>query len=103
MQITFTSPKNEKKKENLPVVFSCEFCEISKNTFFTEHLRTAASGYVPDRKRLLSYSFNLDFPSTHFKETRSRISRNLIDINIILIVFFYYLIKLAHKKFSLTL
>ena len=24
-------------------VFSCEFCEISKNTFFTEHLRTSAS------------------------------------------------------------
>ena len=22
---------------------SCEFCEISKNTFFTEHLRTTAS------------------------------------------------------------
>ena len=24
-------------------MFSCEFCEISKNTFFTEHLRTMAS------------------------------------------------------------
>ena len=24
-------------------VFSCEFCEISKNTFFTEHARTTAS------------------------------------------------------------
>ena len=24
-------------------VFSCEFCEISKNTFFTEHLSTAVS------------------------------------------------------------
>ena len=23
--------------------FSCEFCEISKNTFFTEHFRTTAS------------------------------------------------------------
>ena len=26
------------KKETLAQVFSCEFCEISKNTFFTEHL-----------------------------------------------------------------
>ena len=26
------------KKETLSQVFSCEFCEISKNTFFTEHL-----------------------------------------------------------------
>ena len=26
---------------------SCEFCEISKNTFFTEHLWMAASNYTP--------------------------------------------------------
>ena len=26
------------KKKNLAQVISCEFCEISKNTFFTEHL-----------------------------------------------------------------
>ena len=31
------------KKETLAQVFSCEFCEISKNTFFIEHLWTAAS------------------------------------------------------------
>ena len=27
------------KREALAQVFSCEFCEICKNTFFTEHLR----------------------------------------------------------------
>ena len=32
-----------KKKEALAQMFSCEFCEISKNTFFKEHLRTTAS------------------------------------------------------------
>ena len=26
------------KKEALVQVFSCEFCEISKNAFFTEHI-----------------------------------------------------------------
>ena len=26
------------KKETLVQVISCEFCEISKNTFFTEHI-----------------------------------------------------------------
>ena len=31
------------KKETLAQVFSCEFCEISKNNFFIEHLWTAAS------------------------------------------------------------
>ena len=31
------------KKETLALVFSCEFFEISKNTFLTEHLRATAS------------------------------------------------------------
>ena len=25
------------------LMFSCEYCKISKNTYFEEHLRTAAS------------------------------------------------------------
>ena len=36
---------NFMKKESLAQVFFCGFCEISKNTFFTEHLWTAASLY----------------------------------------------------------
>ena len=31
------------RKETLGQVFSCEFCEISKNTFSIEHLRATAS------------------------------------------------------------
>ena len=31
------------KKETMTKVFSCEFCEISKNTFFTEHAWANAS------------------------------------------------------------
>ena len=31
------------KKETLVQVFSCEFCEIFKNTFLKEHLWTTAS------------------------------------------------------------
>ena len=27
------------KKENLAQAFSCEFCKISMNAFYTEHLR----------------------------------------------------------------
>ena len=30
-------------KETLEQVFSCKICEISKNTFFTEHFWAAAS------------------------------------------------------------
>ena len=32
------------KKEALAQGFSCEFCEISKNTFLTRYLWTTASG-----------------------------------------------------------
>ena len=35
--------RNVIKKETLVEVFSCEFCEISKNIFFPEHLRATAS------------------------------------------------------------
>ena len=34
------------KKETLALVFSCEFCEISKNTFFTEHVWATASNKI---------------------------------------------------------
>ena len=34
------------KKESLGQVFSCKFCEISKNTFFTEHLPVTASVFL---------------------------------------------------------
>ena len=39
----FLKASNFIKKETLTQVFSCEFCQISKNTFFTEHLRATAS------------------------------------------------------------
>ena len=35
------------KKETPAQVFSCEVCEMCKNTFSTEHLRAAASGLNP--------------------------------------------------------
>ena len=31
------------KKDTLTQVFSCELCEISKNTFYAEHLQATAS------------------------------------------------------------
>ena len=35
------------KKETLALVFACEFCAISKNTYSTEYLRTTTSSLVP--------------------------------------------------------
>ena len=39
-------PESLVKKETLAQVFSCEFCELSKNTFFIEHLWATASDYT---------------------------------------------------------
>ena len=35
------------KKETLAQVFSGEFCETSKNTYFTDHIRMAGSKEIP--------------------------------------------------------
>ena len=37
------------EKETLAQVFSCEFCEISKNAFFTEHLPWLLLKKVPNQ------------------------------------------------------
>ena len=34
------------KKEALPQVFSCQFCQISKKAFLTEHLWATASAFL---------------------------------------------------------
>ena len=40
------------KRDSGSGVFACKFCEISKNTFFTEHLWTTASGMAISRSTL---------------------------------------------------
>ena len=40
------SKSNYIKKEALALVFSCEFWEMSKNTFFTQHLWTTSSEHI---------------------------------------------------------
>ena len=48
-------------KECLAQMFSCEFCEISKNTFFTEYLRTTASNiYRENSLEQLGISVHMD-------------------------------------------
>ena len=42
-------------------VFACEFYEISKNTFFTEHLRATASAFTIESKlSILFLQFHLE-------------------------------------------
>ena len=63
------------KKETLTLVFSCEFCQISKNTFFIEHLR-----WMP-----------LDIPQTF----NWKINLLLFDI------FMMYIIKSYNHQFNI--
>ena len=53
------------KKETLAQVFSCDFCEVFKNTFFTEHLWTTASEYL-QQVRCRSSAWN--FPVVSFSK-----------------------------------
>ena len=64
------------KKETLAQVYSCKFCEISKNIFFTEQLRTTASVYVILQAKLLillkiDQSINNHFDNPVAKKIRS--------------------------------
>ena len=49
------------KKETLAQVFSSEFCEISKNTFFNRTPPMAASGYATD----ITIFFNIQLSLAH--------------------------------------
>ena len=50
LRTSFVEACNFIKKETLAQVFSCKFCEISKNTFFTEHLRATTSEKISANK-----------------------------------------------------
>ena len=45
-------------KDSLQMVYFCKYCEIFKNTYFEEHLRTTA---------FLSFAFPNTSPETHYK------------------------------------
>ena len=45
-------PATSLQKESLAQVFSCEFCKISKNNFFIEHLLMTASEYGPSQVQI---------------------------------------------------
>ena len=56
-----TAPQacNFVKNEAVAQVFSCEFCEISKNTFLTEHLQATASVAFPFSSGSFLYSLQV--------------------------------------------
>ena len=48
--VAASKPTTLLKKEDLAQVFSCEFCEISKNIFFAEHFLATTSEILWDNK-----------------------------------------------------
>ena len=85
------------KKETLAQVFSCEFCKISKNTFFIEHLWRlllvlVSCGFIRGAT-LTSFRKNDYFQSVKYRNTKtkthnkifvilkSRVARNLNLMN----------------------
>ena len=52
------------KKETLAQVFSCEFCEISKNTFFKEHVSATASLFSYELCKIFKDTFLLEHLQT---------------------------------------
>ena len=90
------------KKETLPQVFSCEFCEISKNTFSTEHLQTTLLDLVEKpqpatllKKRLWHRCFPVNF--TKFLRTIWSRTRWYFDFS-----FAYLLYTTKHNKVIIT-
>ena len=53
------------KKEILAQVFSCEFCEIFKNTFLTERRVAASSKNISYWKATVKNSFNMNCENWH--------------------------------------
>ena len=60
------------KKETLSQVLSCEFCAISKNTFFTEHVWATAS----DHRLLLNYTIEENNYSSQEYESTILVASN---------------------------
>ena len=79
---------NRKQKKQPPYwhtvpaqVFSCEFCEISKSTFFTESLRRTAS---EDKNKQYVYQMNIKL---HIGST----NRNLMPTNLYIFLYDVFL------------
>ena len=81
-------PATLSKKENPINLFSCEFCEIFKNIFFTEPLRTAAS--VPTGSIFVSWKNSLLF----FHQSWNLPLLNYSEVDVIIPL------VLKHKFFS---
>ena len=81
------------KKETLAQGFSCEFCEISKNTFFTEHLW--ATAFVFSVSKLYFSVYYKAFQSAHEFQFFFFLGGGGI-------IFLFYLYNIVYRRFHLS-
>ena len=73
--------------ETLAQVFSYEFCEISKNTFFTEHIRTTASASFcsgllwKHELSLRSSHWNCSVKKVFLENLKISLENNCVDVS----------------------
>ena len=89
-------PEKFIKKEALGQVFSCEFCEVSKNTFYKEHLWAATSG-LPN---LLPSSESLAIGSVSYAATVYQPRTDLSAILINLFLRFSFAVKSSQRSLA---
>ena len=84
------------KRETLAQVLSCEFCEISENTFFTEHLLATASLLITYITNTQSYFIVFFFKRLHSCNKILELCFCILCLNII-----YTFIYIKTKNFRM--
>ena len=77
------------EKETLTQMFSCEICEISKNTYFEEHL-----GITACTIKITIFSFLWSARQLHLRYSNQAYSLTYLNFPIIQPYLYHYLIKL---------
>ena len=81
INITTALAWNFIKKGSLAQMFSCEFCKISKNTFFTEHLRTSFEKTTQE----FSKFGDADIKKIEFHCSKKTVNVNNVDVEKLLV------------------
>ena len=79
-------------KKRLWQWFSCEFCEISKNAFFTEHLQGTQTAFCGAKLVSASYDYNSKGYSYDWKKITRQSSLSLFSVYSFF--FFYFWVSI---------
>ena len=69
LSLFFNKVAGLRQKETLAQVFFCEFCKISQNTFFTEHLWATTSVLDNSHNSQIKFNINLRWEKTIYSRS----------------------------------